>query len=368
MSYPAIEAILPHFAFRGTFRFAQELHSGNVNTTYHLIYDDQGMQRDYVLQRINSYVFKNPHEVMNNIALVTAHLRSNLIKNHQDPERRVLELIPAVDGSWMYEDNGSFWRAYVFITDATAYDLVTSAELFGEIGRSFGNFQKHLYDFPAEQLFASIPDFHNTRKRFFTFVRSVEQNAAGRVAQAEAEIDFMFDHRKMMSSIVKLIDEGKMPLRVTHNDTKSNNIMVDNQTGKGICVIDLDTVMPGSVLYDYGDAIRFGASTAAEDEPDTSKIALDLEKTYAFTKGFIEETNGFLTNGELHLLPLGVKVITCELAMRFLTDYLDGDLYFKTNSPEHNLIRARAQIALLKDIERKEEALQKMVDDLIASK
>ena len=369
MIYNDIKLILPQFCFKGAYQSAKELHSGNINTTYHVIYEEEGVQHDYVLQRINSYVFKNPQGVMNNIARVTSHLRNSLIKNGEDPARRVLEVIPTHAGELMYVDgNGDFWRAYPFITDATAYDTVDSPELFCEIGRAFGNFQKLLCDFPADELFDSIPDFHNTYKRFFTFVNSVGKDAAGRVAKAEEEIEFMFEHRKMMSSIVKLIDAGTLPLRVTHNDTKSNNIMVDNKTGKGLCVIDLDTIMPGSVLYDYGDAIRFGASTAAEDEPDTGKIALDLDKTYAFTKGFIEETNGFLTDEELRLLPLGVKVITCELAMRFLTDYLDGDLYFKVNSPEHNIIRARAQIALLKDIERKEAQLQKMVDELIAAK
>jgi len=176
----------------------------------------------------------------------------------------------------------------------------------------------------------------------------------------------MFDRRRMMGEIVRMLDSGLIPYRVTHNDTKSNNVLLDKDTGKAICVIDLDTVMPGSSLYDYGDAIRFGASTAAEDEPDTSRIALDMDKTKAFTRGFIEETNGFLTREELMNLPLGIKVITCELAMRFLTDYIDGDVYFKINSPEHNLVRARAQIALLKDIERREEELQAMTERYLA--
>ncbi len=368
MVYDLIKEILPKFAFRGVYASAKELTSGNVNATYHVIYDDQGVQRHYVLQRINSYVFKNPHGVMGNIDRVTRHLHDSLVRRNEDPARRVLEVIRTVDDGLLYEEEGNFWRAYVFITDAIAYDTVDSPDLFCEIGRAFGNFQKLLYDFPADELFVSIPDFHNTAKRFQTLLASIEKDAAGRVAETKEEIHFMLARRDMMSSIVSLIDAGKMPLRVTHNDTKSNNIMVDKATGKGLCVIDLDTVMPGSVLYDYGDAIRFGANTAAEDEPDTSKISLDLEKTFAFTKGFIEETNGFLTDDELHLLPLGVKVITCELAMRFLTDYLDGDLYFKVNSPKHNLVRTRAQIALLKDVERKEAELQKMVDELIANK
>ena len=366
MIYNLIKTIVPQFFFHGVYQSAVEMHSGNVNNTFHLIYDDHGVRRDYVLQRINTYVFKEPQNVMQNIARVSDHLRTAMIARGEDPERRVLELIPTRSGSLMYKDGqDGFWRAYSFITDATAYDIVSSPEIFYEVGRGFGNFQKLLIDFPANELFVPIPDFHNTYKRFFQLMRSIDEDKAGRVAEVEEEIEFMFAHRRMMSSIVRLIDQGVLPLRVTHNDTKSNNVMVDNATGKAICVIDLDTVMPGSVLYDYGDAIRFGASTAAEDEPDTSKIALDMDKTRAFTRGFIEETNGFLTQDELTRLPLGIKVITCELAMRFLTDYLDGDLYFKINSPQHNLIRARAQIALLRDIERKEDALQQMVNELI---
>lgn len=366
MAYNQIKSILPQFDFRGVYKSSDEIQSGNVNKTFRLIYDDHGTRRDYILQRINTYVFKNPEHVMQNINRVTAHLRAATIARGEDPARRVLELVPTRGGKLMFKDElDGFWRAYGFITDATAYDIVDSPEIFYEVGRGFGNFQKLLIDFPANELFVPIPNFHNTYKRFFQLMRSIDEDKAGRVSQVEDEIEFMFAHRRMMSSIVRLIEDGELPLRVTHNDTKSNNVMVDNATGKAICVIDLDTVMPGSVLYDYGDAIRFGASTAAEDEPDTSKIALDMDKTRAFTRGFIEETNGFLTKNELTRLPLGIKVMTGELAMRFLTDYLDGDLYFKVNSPDHNLIRTRAQIALLRDIESKEDALQQMVDELI---
>ena len=365
MIYNEIKGILPQFFFNGIYQSAEELHSGNVNTTYHLIYDDHGVRRDYTLQRINTYAFKDPIGVMQNIARVTDHLRTAMIARGEDPERHVLDLVPTRSGQLVYQDGeNNYWRAYVFITDAIAYDTV-DASSFYEVGRGFGNFQRLLIDYPADQLFVSIPDFHNTYKRFFQLMRAIDENRAGRVADAEEEIEFMFEHRRMMSSIVQLIDHSVLPLRVTHNDTKSNNVMIDRQTGRAICIIDLDTVMPGSVLYDFGDSIRFGASTAVEDEPDISKIALDMEKASAFTRGFIEETNGFLTRDELTRLPLGIKVITCELAMRFLTDYLDGDLYFKVNSPQHNLIRTRAQIALLKDIERKEQDIQAIVDHLI---
>ena len=364
MKQDEILRILPHFRFQGAFQSMEELKSGNVNHTYRLVYDENGQPHEYVLQRINTYAFHEPERMMENIAGVTDHLRRALIKNGEDPHRRVLEVIRTADGQPLYIEGENVWRAYVFITDAFAYDT-TDAAAFREVGRGFGNFQKLLIDYPADQLFESIPNFHNTYKRFFQLMRAIDENKAGRVREVKEEIEFFFEHRKMLCSIVELIENGALPLRVTHNDTKSNNVMLDKSTGKAICVIDLDTVMPGSVLYDYGDAIRFGANTAAEDEPDISKISLDLDKARAFTEGFMAETNGFLTEAELRRLPLGIKVLTGELAMRFLTDYLDGDLYFKIDYPEHNLVRTRAQIALLKDIEKKEQQLQELVDGLI---
>ncbi len=366
MPYNDIKHVLPHFAFQGTYVDAKELTSGNVNNTYLLTYRDGATEYLYTLQHINTYVFKNPREVMSNIATVTDHLRNNMIRHSEDPARRVLEIVRTKSGQNMYEaGDNDVWRAYLYITDAQALDLVESVEQMEQVGRGFGAFQRNLYDFEAENLFVPIPDFHNTTKRFYAFVRAVDLNQGGRLHKVQDEVEIMFEHRKKMGEIVKLLDAGVLPLRVTHNDTKSNNVLLDRKTGKSLCVIDLDTVMPGSVLYDYGDAVRFGASTAAEDEPDTSKIALDMDKTAAFTRGFVSETNGFLSQEELTRLPLGVAVITCELAMRFLTDYIDGDLYFKVNAPEHNLTRARAQIALLDDVERKEKDLYQMVKDLI---
>ena len=234
-----------------------------------------------------------------------------------------------------------------------------------EAGRAFGCFQRMLSDFPAEELYETIPDFHNTRKRFYDFVASVAADRAGRVKEIEREIDFFFDRRKMMTQIIDLIEAGKLPLRVTHNDTKFNNVMLDRETGEGLCVIDLDTVMAGSPLYDYGDAIRFGASTAVEDEPDLSKVEVDMELFRAFTKGFVSEVRSTLTPLELELLPVGAKIMTCEIAMRFLMDYIDGDLYFKVAYPEHNLVRARAQMKLLESMEEKYDELCAATRELV---
>lgn len=369
MPYNDIKHVLPHFAFRGNYVRCVEITSGNVNNTYQLTYMDGDQEYAYTLQHINTYVFNNPREVMSNIAIVTDHLRNNMIRHNEDPSRRVLEIVRTTDGQHLYDAGANeVWRAYLFISDASALDMVETPEQMEEVGRGFGAFQRNLYDFDAQNLFVSIQDFHNTTKRFYTFVRSVDKNNGGRLHKVRDEVEFMFDHRRMMGEIVRLLDDHVIPLRVTHNDTKSNNVLLDRKTGKSLCVIDLDTVMPGSVLYDYGDAVRFGASTAAEDEPDTGKIALDMGKAAAFTRGFVSETNGFLSRDELVRLPLGAKVITCELAMRFLTDYIDGDLYFKVNAPEHNLTRARAQIALLMDIERKEKELSQMVADLMCQR
>lgn len=362
MAYNDIKGILPRFRFQGKYVSSRELTSGNINETYVLEYRDGDETLMYTLQKVNTYVFRDPQGVMQNIALVTDHLKSTLMKTGADCRREVLELVRTVDGDVMHRDRkNGIWRAYTYITNALALDVVDNPGQMEEVGRAFGRFQRNLADFPAAQLTETIPHFHHTTKRFYALMRAVDEDKAGRAREVEDEIEFMFEHRRMLGEIVRLLDQKVLPLRVTHNDTKSNNVLLDQETGKALAVIDLDTVMPGSSLYDYGDAVRFGASTAREDEEDTSIIGLDMEKTRAFTRGFVQETAGILSNEELQRLPLGIKVLTGELAMRFLTDYLDGDLYFKVNSPTHNLVRTRAQIALLKDVERREDELNAMV-------
>ena len=366
MVYNDIKGVLRQFNFEGQFREVVEVHTGNINNTYHLFYNTPDGEREYILQQINTFAFKKPEEVMSNIRRVTEHLERAVSLEGRNPARRVLRLICTHDGSWMYRDEQNrCWRAYDFISGAVTFDRSETPEQFREVGQAFGKFQRLLTDFPAYELNETIVDFHNTRKRFFAFVDAVGRDPVGRVKQVEDEIDFFFDRRKMMSQVVKMIEEGTLPLRVTHNDTKINNVMMDKKTGEALCVIDLDTVMPGSVLYDYGDAIRSGANTSFEDEPDTSKVSLDMDMFRAFTHSFVGEVRKSLTEQEIRLLPLGVKIMTCELAMRFLTDYIEGDVYFKVRSPEHNLIRARAQMKLLTDVEEKYDDLCMEVEKLL---
>lgn len=366
MLYNEIKHIIRQFKFEGRYKSAYEIKAGNVNATYKLTYIDGEIERSYVLQRINRVAFRDPDGLMENVIRVTEHIESKLDKNDPDFLRKRLHFVQTTYGEHLYCDEmGNYWRAYVYVDNVTAYDSIKDPQLFYEAGKGFGEFQKQLFDFPAAQLNETIPNFHNTKRRFYDFVAAIAADKADRVHGIEPEIDFLFERRKMMGEIVDKLDAGILPIRVTHNDTKLNNVLIDNDTGKAICVIDLDTVMPGSSLYDYGDAIRFGACTAAEDEEDLSKISLDMELFTLFTKGFIEEIYGALEKDEIRYLPLGVKVITCELAMRFLTDYINGDEYFKTKSPEHNLIRARAQMKLLTEIEAKYDEMVKYIESWI---
>lgn len=368
MNYNDIKHVIKRFSYAGTYQNMVELTSGNINSTLLLTYKNaDGSASQYILQRINTVAFKDPVELMNNIRLVVDHITAAMSRKKIDIDRRIMEFMSTNGGSLLYRDEkGDYWRSYRYIDGVTAYDSIEDPRLFYEAGRGFGEFQKYLFDFPAEKLVETIPGFHDTRKRFYTFVASVAADQAGRAANLEKEIDFFFDRRKMMSQIVNLMADGVIPTRVTHNDTKLNNVLIDNETGKALCVIDLDTVMPGSALYDYGDAIRFGACTAAEDEPDLSKIDIDMDLFRRFTDGFVGEVAGVLTADEIHYLPLGIKVITCELAMRFLTDYLDGDLYFKIRYPDHNLVRARAQMKLLEKVEEHYDEMVAYVDGLIS--
>ena len=362
-----LRAIIDRFAFPGEMTFCREIVTGHINRTYELDFRrSDGQVCKYVLQRINNYVFKKPEEVMENIGKVTEHLNRSMTRRGIDPVGRVLRLIPTRDGGTMVIDDAQgFWRAYDYIRHAVTIDRVQSPEQFREIGRAFGEFQNMLSDFPIEQLHETIPQFHDTRKRLGDFERSVALDVASRAASVGPEIEFIRRRGPEMCQIVEWIESGEIPLRVTHNDTKINNVMLDEGSGQALCVIDLDTVMPGSALYDFGDAIRYGACTAAEDERDLSKVALDIDLFSGFSEGFIAQTADILNRTESENLPLGAMVMTYENALRFLADYLDGDIYYRIEEPDQNLARARCQSRLLSDMEAKREDMFRITRQLM---
>ena len=341
--------------------------NGHINDTYLLtIQKEDGTEGRVILQRMNRSIFTKPVELMENIMGVTSFLREKIIANGGDPNRETLNVIPAKDGKpYAVDADGEYWRCFSFIEATTSYDKVESLEDFYESAVAFGNFQRLLADYPAETLHETIVGFHDTKARFEVFKKAVEEDVCGRADSVREEIEFVLAHEDVANVFGDLLAKGELPLRVTHNDTKLNNILIDNETHKGICVVDLDTVMPGLAMNDFGDAVRFGASTAAEDEKDLDKVWCDMELFEAYTKGFIEGCGGKLTQKEIEMLPMGAKVMTFECGMRFLTDHLKGDTYFKIHRPNHNLDRARTQFKLVADMESKWETMNEIVKKYI---
>lgn len=322
-----------------------------------------GNEEKFILQRINHSIFKEVDKLMKNYCNVCDYLKETVKANGGDVDRETVTVIPTKDGkSYLKDSKGNYWRATKFIPNTITYQTIGSPDDFYKTGKAFGKFQSMLSNYDAEKLYESIPNFHNTRERFKAFLVAIENNKAGRVESVKEEIDFILSRERDTSILLDMLEKGELPLRVTHNDTKLNNILIDKETKEGICVIDLDTIMPGLSLYDFGDAIRTGATYAAEDEVDLEKVYVDLELFEAFTKGFLEGTNSTLTENEIKMLPIGAKVITLEQGIRFLTDYLDGDIYYKTSYESHNLDRTRTQLKLVKDIEEKWVKLNNIVE------
>ena len=328
--------------------------NGHINRTY-LAHTEPKT----VLQYINRAVFPEPKLVMENIAGITAHLERKLIARGDDPSRETLRVVPARDGRAYIEADGSLYRLF-YLIDAHSIELADDPEHLYRAAKTFGKFLKMLADYPVETLHETIKNFHNTTDRYAKFRAAVEADAVGRAASVKDEIAFVTDREADCSLVTGYIASGEIPLRVTHNDTKLNNFLFD-ESNECIALIDLDTVMPGSLLYDYGDALRFGSSSAAEDEPDLSKVYCRTEYVEAFTRGFLEEFGEVLTPRERELLPFSIELLTLECGMRFLTDYLSGDTYFSIKYPTHNLDRARNQFALVRDIEAKLPALAEYV-------
>lgn len=353
--------IVQLFALEGTIAGVQEYGSGHINRTELVEMEKDGQREKYILQRINTEIFHDVDGLMENIVGVTDYLRKKIKAAGGDFEREALQVIPTKDGASYCRAEGGCYRMYRFISNAVSYDAVRSPGDFYESALAFGTFQSLLSDYPAETLHETIPDFHNTPKRFADFCEAVNKDVMGRVALARKEIDFLMEREQELSVLTDLQKAGELPLRVTHNDTKLNNVMLDAKTGKGVCVIDLDTVMPGLSVNDFGDSIRFGANTAAEDETDLSKVSLDLGLYEQYVNGFLKGCQGSLTKKELEMLPMGAKMMTMECGMRFLADYLSGDTYFRIHKEHHNLDRCRTQLALTADMERKWEQMKEIV-------
>lgn len=324
--------------------------SGHINDTF--LVQCKG-DTNYILQRVNHEVFLDVPSLMENVMAVTGYLRERIIQNGGDPERETLNYLLTKSGEPFCKDAASnYWRLALQIRDTVCLDAVRSAEDFYNSAVAFGNFQYLLAEYPAHTLHETIVNFHNTRTRFDALKAAIAKDPLGRVKDVQKEIDFALARQADGAVLVDLLAAGELPLRVTHNDTKLNNVMLDTQTGKAVCVIDLDTVMPGLAVNDFGDSIRFGASTATEDEQDLSKVQLDLNLYRAYTQGFLEGCQGSLTQKELEMLPMGAKIMCLECGVRFLTDYIDGDHYFRIHRPGHNVDRCRTQFKLVEEIEK----------------
>lgn len=352
-----ISNAIDKFKLEGRTRGVIPYGNGHINDTFMVIsVEDDGTEHKYVLQTVNHHVFKQPDKVMENIQRVTEYLKDKVAE-----AREVLVLVHTFnDGTYYKDKDGYYWRMYEFVRDSICLDRPNNDEFY-ECAVAFGRFQKLLSDFPAECLHETIKDFHNTPVRYQNFLDAVNADKIGRAVNVPDEINFVKDRASFYSVLLDSNKEGKLPLRVSHNDTKSNNVMLDATTHKALCVIDLDTIMPGFSVTDFGDAVRFGASTAAEDEKDLSKVNFDIEKFEIYAKGFLDGCDGKLPDEEIMLLPEGAKMMTIECGMRFLADYLEGDTYFKTAYLDHNLVRARTQFKLVKDMEDNWDTLKAIV-------
>ena len=363
----SLSNIISMFHVSGEISAIEPYGSGHINSTFHIKLDGDN-SGGYLLQRVNSYVFKDVPGLINNIRLVTDHLKLKLSAiPGTDPQKEVLSLIPAKNNEYYYKDeDGSYWRMYNYLENTRSYDVVETAQQAHEGGKAFGKFQTLLSDLDSTLLIETIPDFHNVQYRLNNLQNATEQNPVGRAGACTEVISYLKEREEAMKTILRLGKEGKLPLRITHNDTKFNNVLLD-ENDQAKCVIDLDTVMPGYVAYDFGDAIRSIVNTAAEDEKDLSKITINLSLFEAYTRGYLEEAIDFLTDTEISSLADGVLLLPYSQTVRFLTDYIDGDKYYKIDFPEHNMQRTLAQLQLFKQLEENYEEIRDIVKKTAAS-
>ena len=347
--------LLKKFALDGEAVYCERYGFGHINETYLVVTDTK---HRYIAQKLSTRAFKDVPGLMNNIYLVTSYLRERT----EDPYG-VMTIIKTVDGGIFLEDAGEYWRVYDFVEGSVALQAPRNTQDFYESAIAFGDFQTKLDGFPVEKLVETIPNFHNTVDRYRIFKETLAKDVCGRAKDVQAEIDFVLAHEEEMATLQRMRESGELPTRVTHNDTKLNNVLLKADSYKPLCVIDLDTVMPGLSLYDFGDSIRFGAATAAEDEKDLSKVTMSLDMFRIFTEGFLTSCTT-LTDKELEMLPMGAKTMTMECGVRFLTDYLDGDHYFAVHREGQNLDRCRTQFKLVQDMESKWEEMHKIIKEV----
>ncbi len=363
MEEKQIKEVCSRFGLQGEYRFYEVINSGHINTTYRVYFYRDNMLKDYILQRVNTYVFQDPVSVMENISSVTEFIRAKIKKKQATAKRNVLHYSMTEEGRYYtYMSDGGFWRCCRYIDDSVSFEHTDNLKVIEESGCAFGEFQLYLSDYPVEKLSIVIPHFHNTVRRYEAFRDAIKEDAASRVNEVAEEIDGYLALEEIATRLYRMQREGLLPLRVTHNDTKTSNILFDAKTFEHLSVIDLDTVMPGLVAFDFGDAIRVAASTGKEDEKDLSKVALDIEKYKAFTRGFVGAVKHSLTEKEKETLALGAVAMTVECGMRFLTDYINGDKYFKIHYPDQNLVRAKCHLVLARDMIAKLDTMQAIVD------
>ncbi|MDD7214107.1 MAG: aminoglycoside phosphotransferase family protein [Clostridia bacterium] len=355
--------LLSNFDINGEFISCEPYGSGLINRTYVAVYSVNGKRKRFIVQRINTNLFKNVDGLMNNIKLVTEFNRNEIIKRGGDPDRESLTLVYTKNGAAYYRtEEGDCYRVYVFIEDAKGYDVVEKPEHFYQSAVAFGKFAQLLDRFDSTQLFEVLPDFHNTVKRFDNLKKSLAADKFNRAADVKAEIDFALKHENIVGNIVNLLESGKMPSRVTHNDTKLNNVLIDTRTDKAVCVIDLDTMMPGSICYDFGDSIRFGCNPCLEDTPETEKVIFSTPLFEEYARGYLSVFGDAITEIEKKNLTMGAILMTYECGIRFLTDYLDGDVYFRLSRERQNIDRTRTQFKLVADMESQYDKLNSIID------
>ncbi|HLH52140.1 MAG TPA: aminoglycoside phosphotransferase family protein [Verrucomicrobiae bacterium] len=359
-----LQEISKKFQIYGEILHAETLKIGHINETYTATYDQGGTRVRYIHQKINRHVFRNPEAVMSNVMRVTTHIRKKLeARKSRDATRRSLIVIPTRDGKSYYQNgDNEVWRTFVFVEGVETYEAVQSPEQAFQAGRAFGEFQLLLVDLPGGRLHETIPDFHHTRSRFAALQKAIQEDRYNRAKDAKTEIEFALKHEPIVDVILDAMAKGKIPERVTHNDTKFNNVMLDVLTGEAMCIVDLDTVMPGCALYDFGDMVRTTTSPTLEDEPDLSKVRMQMPMFKKLAHGYLSSAGQFLTKSEKCHIAFSGKLITFEIGIRFLTDFLAGDTYFRIHRPAHNLDRCRTQFKLVESIERQEAAMQKYVD------